>query len=61
MFRISHRDIKPGSFFFVEDELKLTNFNEALKIPIESDEIEEVFVGSEYFMSPEIYNNYILV
>ena len=61
MFRISHRDIKPASFVFVENELKLSNLNEAFKLPIESDEIEEVYVGSESFMSPEIYNNYVLV
>ena len=54
---IAHRDIKPQNILiFPQNIYKITDLGEAKMNLNNNEKVNQAFVGSEYFMSPLLYN-----
>ena len=54
--RVDHRDIKPENIFFVDNEVKLGNFQNAESHQFLNEEV--TLAGSPYYLSPELKRAY---
>ena len=53
---ICHRDIKPGNIFEINDNYYLGDFDQSIKINLNSKDKEEEIKGTEAFISPLLFN-----